>query len=293
LLIQVIGFFAVTRYRPVWYWDWAQLKPMLIYSFSQAASGWVYSIRNLLPAFLLLPLAGKEAVGYLNVANRFTTMLSFAQEAAGRLSIPAFARVRNDLRRLARAVSEAMQLQTLALGASFACFTLVAPIALPILLGSKWNSQIILITFIILAVRLLLSALFAIQGNALYVRGQNLLMLYANIAYIVLFVGLGYAALLLIPEQYRLYGYVIADLIAHVPTYCLKHWGMVRYIRRPDYRVTVVWTASMIGLLVAPLVSWWLYVPSLALLLLPASRQQLKGLLRELRQHKSSTAGTD
>lgn len=279
--IQFVFFFAATRYRPQWYWSYEQLKPMLSYSFTQALSGWIYSVRNLIPAVLLLPLAGKEAVGYLTLATRFLTMLGFAQEAAGRLSIPAFARVQDNLQQLARAVSEAMQLQTLALGIFLAAFTAIAPFVLPHLLGSKWDFHVISIVFILLSIRMLFSALFAIQGNALYVRKQNMLMLYANTAYIILFLTLGCTGVWLLPMKYKLYGYAVADFIAHLPTYWIKHWGMVRYIASPNYRVTVTWTASMLCMLVAPIVSWWLYVPAVVLLLLPSSREQLSRLYQE------------
>lgn len=281
-LLQFVGFFAAARYRPCWYWSWKRLRPMLAYSFSQAVSGWIYNLRYLMPAVLLLPLAGKEAVGYLTIATRFLSMLGFAQEAAGRLSIPAFARVQDDLQRLTRAVSEAMQLQTLTLGVFLASFTLFAPFVLPPLLGAKWDTQIIVITFILLGARMQLSALFAIQGNALYVRKQNLLMIYANVAYILLFVVLASAAVFLLPIEYKLYGYVVADFIAHLPTYWIKHWGMVRHIGRPDYRVTVIWTTAMLGLLLAPALSGWLYLPAILMLLLPSSRQQMVKLYREL-----------
>jgi PST family polysaccharide transporter len=293
LLVQGIGAFAVARYCPRWFWSWEQLKPMVAYSFSQAAAGWLYNIRNLLPAFLLLPLAGKEAVGYLNIVNRFATVLNFAQETAGRLAVPAFARVRNDLQRLTKAISDAMQIQIISLGITFAGFTLFAPFLLPHMLGEKWSVEIIMITFIILCTRMLLSANFGIIARALHVCGMNMTMIYANILYAISAATLCYTALHLVPQQYRLYSYLLADMFAHLPTYYLIHRGMTRYIGRPNYRVTAIWTAAMIGLTAAPVVSWWLYVPSLALLLLPASRQQLKVLLRELRQHKSSTAGPD
>jgi PST family polysaccharide transporter len=293
LLVQCIGAFAVARYCPRWFWNWEQLKLMVTYSFSQAAAGWLYYIRNLLPAFLLLPLAGKEAVGYLNIANRFATMLNFAQEAAGRLAVPTFARVRNDLQRLTRAISEAMQMQTLSVGVSFAGFTLFAPFLLPHMLGEKWSIKIIMMSFIIVCTHMLLAATFGIMARALHVCGMNLTMIYANIVYAIAAVILGYTVLHLVPQQYRLYSYLLTDMLAHLPNYWLIHMAVVRHIGRPDYRVTAIWTAAMIGLSAAPVVSWWLYVPSLALLLLPASRQQLKGLYRVLRQHRSNTAGTD
>lgn len=282
-LILPLGFFGATRYRPRWYWNRSALRDMLSYSFMQALGGWIYKITSLAPSMILLPLAGKEAVGYLSVANRFIQTISFAKGPAGRLSIPAFARVQDELPRLTRAVNEAMQLQTLALGVPIAVFTLVAPLILPLLLGARWDINILIMAFSITVSRILLSALFAIQGSALYVMKQNWLMLKANIAYGIAFVAVAYPATAFLPQEYKLFGYLMADLIAHFPTYWYKHWGMRQHIGRPSYGITMLWTGATFCVLFAPLAGWWLYLMAGVLMLNPLSLRELRALYRSLR----------
>jgi PST family polysaccharide transporter len=287
-LILPLGFFGATRYRPRWYWNRDALRDMLSYSFTQALGGWVYKITNLAPSMILLPLAGKEAVGYLSVANRFIQTISVAKGPAGRLSIPAFARVQDDLPRLTRAVNEAMQLQTLALGVPTAAFVIIAPIVLPMLLGARWDINILMMAFSITAARILLSALFAIQGSALYVKKQNWLMLKANIAYGVTFVVVAYPATAFLPQEYKLFGYLVADMIAHFPTYWYKHWGMRRYIGRPSYRITAIWTAATFCALFAPIIGEWLYLPAVVLMFNPLSLRELRALYRDMRAARAT-----
>ncbi|MCS6922997.1 MAG: oligosaccharide flippase family protein [Fimbriimonadales bacterium] len=285
-LILPLGFFAATRYLPRWYWKSDALRPMLAYGFAQALAGWLYNLRELAPSLILLPLAGKEATGYLAIANRFLTMLGFARDAAGRLSIPVFARVQQDATRLARAVSEAMQLQTLALGAPLAAFALVAPVILPYILGAQWDIRTILVVFAWAGARVLLSALFAIQGSALMVKGYNWLLLRANLAYAIIFVGLCYSVLPWLPQEHRLVGFLLADFTAHLPTYWYKHWGMARYVQRPAYREALLWTAAMLSALFAPLLSYWLYGVAAALLLNWFSLRRLRALFGSVRTHQ-------
>lgn len=282
-LILPLGFFGVTRYRPRWHWRQETLRPMLSYGFTQALSEWLYNLRELAPSLILLPLAGKEAVGYLAIGNRFLNMLGFVKDAAGRLSIPVFARVQHDRARLARAVSEAMELQTLTLGVLLAGFALTAPLILPTLLGAQWNMQAILMVLVWAGARLLLSALFAIQGSALVVKGYNRLLLRANLVYALLFVGLCYSVLPWLSPEYRLLGFLVADLVAHMPTYWYKHWGMTRFVQRADYRVAGMWAVAMLSALFAPLGSYWLYGFSAIMLLNPLSVQRLRALARSLR----------
>ncbi|MCS7209774.1 MAG: oligosaccharide flippase family protein [Fimbriimonadales bacterium] len=292
-LVLPLGFFGATRYRPRWQWDLQTLRPMLRYGFTQALSEWLYNLRELAPSVILLPLAGKEATGYLAIAIRFLTMLGFVREAAGRLALSVFARVQHDSARLARAVSEAMQLQTLALGASLSGFALAAPWVLPILLGAAWDVRAILTAFGWAGARVLLSALFAIQGSALIVKGYLWLMLRANLAYAVLFLGLCYGVLPWLPLEYRLVGFLIADFVAHLPTYWYKHWGMTRFVQRPDYGITVLWSVAMLCALFAPLLGYWLYGASALLLLNPLSVRRLRelaGSLRALRPNRAPRA---
>jgi len=277
-LVLPLGFFWMARYRPRWYWDTGELRGMLRYSFSQAASGWVYNLRNLAPSMVVLPLAGQEAVGYLALAQRFLNYVSFLKGPAGRLSIPLFARLQHDSPRLVRAVNEAMQLQTLALLPFFAGFAALAPYLLPYLLGAKWDTDMLLMVFTINGTRMLLSALFAIQGSALFVIKKNWLMFKANIAYALLFFPLAYIGMLLAPKEYRLFVFNLADLVAHFPTYWYKHWGMRQYLGRVDYRITSLWTVGGTAAIFAPWLGWWLYGVTIVLMAHPASFRQLREL---------------
>jgi O-antigen/teichoic acid export membrane protein len=291
-LMLTVGYFAATRYRPRWWWDWSRLKPMLSYSFMQAVPGWLYNLRETTPSILLMPLAGQAAVGYWAIANRFANLLGFAREAAGRLSIPAFARVQDDRARLTRAVSEAMQLQTLSLGVFFVAFALAAPFVLPALLGPRWSVTDVLAIFAIVALRLQLSSLFTIQGNALSVKGHNLILIYTNLIYILIFLGLGFIGLWLLPPAHRLLGYAVADLVAHLPTYWLRHRGMTRYIGRPDYRVSILWIGATACGLLAPLIHGGLLAVMVLLLLHPLSLRafrQLRSFKQPVDQSRSSS----
>ncbi|CUU37489.1 MAG: oligosaccharide flippase family protein [Armatimonadetes bacterium] len=277
-----IGFFWAARYRPRWYWNMGELRAMLEYSFSQAVSGWVYNLRNLSTSMIVLPFAGQEAVGYIALAQKFLNFVSFLKGPAGRLSIPAFARLQQDAARLTRAVSEAMQLQTLALLPFLAGFAAIAPFVLPHLLGAKWDVPTLLMVFSISGIRILLSALFAIQGSALFVIKKNWLMLKANIAYIVVFFPLTYVGMLVAPPEYRLFVFNIADLVAHFPTYWYKHYGVSRYLGRVDYRITSLWTLGGIAALLAPWLGWWLYGITLVLIGHPASVREIREVIRSI-----------
>ncbi|BCW96164.1 MAG: lipopolysaccharide biosynthesis protein [Fimbriimonadales bacterium] len=283
-LVTVAGFFTASRYRPRHYWNRAELRPMLRYGFSVALSDWVHQLQNLAPSMLLLPLAGSEAVGYVALARRFISMLTFVKETASRLSIPAFARIQDDTTRLLRAIQEVIQLQTLALGALFAAFAAAGLFILPYVLGERWNIPSLLMVFTLMGTRTLIGALFSIHASALMVRKQARLVLNANTVYIILLFLITYIGLVISPPEYRLLVFNCADLLAILPGCWMRHLGVLRHIGRVQYGVTLLWTGGMIAALLAPWLSWWLYLVAAGLLGQPASLRQMREILGMLAQ---------
>jgi O-antigen/teichoic acid export membrane protein len=289
--ISAAGLFAASRYRPRRYWNTAELRPMLRYGFSVALADWIYKAQSLTPSLLLLPMAGSEAVGYVALATRFLSMLTFVKGVTSRLSVPAFARIQHDAEKLLNAIREVMQLQTLALGTLFALFAAVAPFVLPYLLGQRWDISLLLMVFTLAGVRTLLGALFSIQTSALLVKKQTTLILKANTIYAVLLVSLTYIGLIIAPQEYKLLAFNCADLIAILPGYWMRHAGVRRHIGRLGYGATVLWTGGLTAALAAPWLGWWLYLIAAALLGQPASLQQMRELYRAIRETRRKPLG--
>jgi O-antigen/teichoic acid export membrane protein len=293
--VSAVGFFMASRYRPRRYWNGAELRPMLRYGFSVALSDWIYRVQSLTPSLLLLPMAGSEAVGYVALATRFLSMLTFIKGITSRLSVPAFARIQHDTEKLLNAIREVMQLQTLALGTLFALFAAVAPFVLPSLLGQRWDISLLLMVFTLAGVRILLGALFSVQTSALLVKKQTTLILKTTTIYAVLLVSLTYIGLIIAPQEYKLLAFNCADLIAILPGYWVRHASMRRHIGRVRYGATPLWTGGLTAALAAPWLGWWLYGIAAVLLMHPSSLRQLRELYHSYRSilaQRSSKRGS-
>ncbi len=286
-LFQTVGYFMATRYIPRWYWQWEPLKPMLHFGFVFSLAGWVASVRNLVPAMLLLPYAGERAVGYVAMVERLLAPLSFPKEIASRLSLPVFARLQNDLKRLRNAMGEAIRLQTLAQGAVLAGFAFVGASLLPFLIGSRWDIPLLLQVFCISAARVLISGLFALQGSALAVKKLNWISLHGNIVFAILLLGGSYLAVTQLPAPYRLFGFLAADFVAFMAAYLYKNYFMARYIGRPTYGAAFLWTIAMLCAVCAPILSYWLYLPTAIFLLNPYSVREMRQIYLQMRKARS------
>jgi len=112
-------------------------------------------------------------------------------------------------------------------------------------------------------------------------------MLHANIAFAITFGLLATVLMIGLPPSYRLYGYLAAEFIAHLPNYLIIDRRIRQIIGSPDYRVVCLWIGAITCLLIAPLVSGWFYLMGLSLLLSPLSRRQIARHYDQLRRHRN------
>lgn len=274
--VQVAGYFTVARYRPRWYWRRADWKQMMHYSVSQSLSVWLYNLRDLAPSLILFPLAGERAMGYYSLASRLVSMLGFLYSTAGRIAFAAFARIQEDKVRFTRAIQEAIEYLVVLLGVVFGVFAAVVGWLAAVMLGPKWDSSLIQQLCIVMASRVLLSSVFGVQTQALYVIGQNWLRFKATLAYVISLMVISAVLIWAAPASLAPLMLIIADHVAHVPAYWYDLYGIRRYIGHIDYRLITLWLTAAHAALFAPLLGYWLYAIAGGLLLHPISVRRLR-----------------
>jgi O-antigen/teichoic acid export membrane protein len=282
--VQLVGSFLAARYRPCWYWNRHDWRQMMHYSVSQSLSIWLYNLRDLVPSLILFPLAGERAMGYYALANRLINMLGFLYSVSGRIAFAAFARLQENKERLTKAIQETIQYLILFLGFVLTVFAASVGWVASWVLGAKWDTSVIQQLCIVMASRVLLSSVFGVQTQALYVIGQNWLKFKANLAFAVSLIAASGVLVGVAPLAYAPLVFVLADHIAHIPTYWYDMYGVRKHIGRIDYRVILIWLAATQAAVFAPLVSNWLYLVTIGLLLHPASLISLRGVYKSLRR---------
>jgi PST family polysaccharide transporter len=282
--VQLVGSFLAARYRPCWYWNRHDWRQMMHYSVSKSLSTWLYNLRDLAPSLILFPLAGERAMGYYALANRLINMLGFLYSVSGRIAFAAFARLQENKERLTKAIQETIQYLILFLGFVLTVFAASVGWVASWVLGAKWDASVIQQLCIVMASRVLLSSVFGVQTQALYVIGQNWLKFKANLAFAVLLIAVSGVLVGVAPLAYAPLVFVLADHIAHIPTYWYDMYGVRKHIGRIDYRVILIWLAATQAAVFAPLVSNWLYLVTIGLLLHPASLISLRGVYKSLRR---------
>lgn len=290
LLVSVFGAFWGAQYRPQWYWNGAEQREMLRFSLAQATADWLYMAKNLTPAFILLPLGGKEAAGYFALANRLLEMLNFAQTAIRRVALPVYAHVQAEPAKLLRAIYLSALGQILTLGGTCLVFVLLAWYLLPPLFGAQWNIPTAVLTLAILASEQLLSAVFGAQAQALFAVRQPQVVARAAALFVPHLYLATALAVWVAPTGWSAIAYALAYYWAHLPNNLLLHRGVKRYIGQPLYGVSILWAMALSIALFAP-IAYYLPLIALGVFTLPASRRALQELIAELRATRQPQSG--
>src|SRR5208283_537261 len=77
--------FWAAKLKPGWHWDYNLIRRMLSYGLSYSSSIWVWQLRNLVNPLIVGRFAGAEAVGFVALAIRIVTLLSFAKAVTWRV----------------------------------------------------------------------------------------------------------------------------------------------------------------------------------------------------------------
>lgn len=290
LLVSALGAFWGARYRPRWYWSRQERGEMLRFSLAQATADWLYMAKNLAPAFILLPLGGKEATGYFALATRLMEMLNFAQASIQRVAVPVYAYVQQEPAKLLRALYLSALGQILTLGGTCIVFVLLAWYLLPPLFGAQWDIPTAILTLAILASEQLLTAIFSAQAQGLFTVRQPQVVARAAALFVPNLYLSTALAVWLAPAGWASVGFAVAYYWAHLPNNFFLHRGVRRHIGQPYYGVSILWALALSVALFAP-VAYYLPLLALSVFALPVSRRALQEILAELRAARQPKTG--
>lgn len=277
----LIMFFWVSRYKPRLCWQPKLIRQILGYSIGYSASFWVWQLRSLINPLIVGRFLGAEAVAYVALASRMVDLLGFVKSATYRLSIATLAKLQGDRVRLAKAITDGMSLQVLALIPFLVITGWLGIWFFPILFGIKWLPTMQIYPFI--AASLLANALFNMHSSALYALSRNWEIAIFHIVHIALF---GITSWVLIPNL-GIVGYGWAE-IATIASYLLIHVFLVRDIKSPNYQFAGL-LAITSGLALFPYqLGWWAVLPLFVVLLLPNTRQSLIVIWKSFRNLKNA-----
>lgn len=271
VLYHVLG-----KYTPNVGWDTAIARRMLAYTMSYSVADWLWQMRNLVNPMIVGHFLGAATVGQVAMCVRLVELLCFFKTIAWRLSVAVLAKIQDQPAKLVEAITQGMQLQTMAIGPIILVFGWIGGWILPMVFGPDWTPVMDIYPFV--ALSYLTNAQFNMHTSTLYMLGRIRDVSVFHIVHVGLF---GAVAAVTCPRLgFTGYGW---GEVAALLGYAVVHRSVGQLIGHPSYRVPVVWwTGLAIGLFWAQLGPWAFAAP-FAALLWPESLSRLHGFWVMLR----------
>lgn len=260
---------VAARVPPRFAFDRAVAAAMLRYAGCYSLANWIWQIRLLVAPLVVGPALGAAAVGLIGLAVGLLEVLCVLRVVVSRMAVAVMAKIQTDVEALRVAMTEGMELQTLALGAILVGFGWNGWLVIPRFFGTRWVG--VMEVYPYLALAYFTQATFTMHLSALALFRRNGRLALFNLSHVALFAG---AAAVLVPRC-GLVGYGYAEAVA-LPSYLLAHALLAPNMGRPHYLPTAFWWLGVaIGLFWRDLGVWAVAAPFAALLVPPSPRRLL------------------
>ncbi len=208
---QVFAFAAAwkaSNLRIGWRIDRRQMRSMISFGLGCTASLRAWQLRALVNPLLVGRFVGVEGVAFVGLALRIAEALGTFRLAAARMALAALARMQQDRKQFYALLQRATYWQVLTLGPLLCAFTIASPMIFRHIVGTRWLPSLRVFPFI--AAGVLINSIYNLQASALFVTGQQWIVMRAFVLHVAL---LASAAWILLPH-FGIIGYGWAELIA-------------------------------------------------------------------------------
>lgn len=276
-VVTCIAAHIAAKTIPRFAFDPATAKGMAHYASTFSLANWIWQLRMLVNPLIVGPALGAQAVGLIGMTIGLLEMLSIIKTIAWRLSVAILAKIQSDVGRLRTAVTEGMELQTLAIGTTLLGFGWTGHVIVPHLFGERWAGVMDIYPYI--ALGYFTNALFNMHSSVLSLLLRNGHVAVFHFVHIALF---GVTAWFLVPRL-GIQGYGYSELMA-LFSYGVIHFYAAKAIGSPRYVPTVLWwSAVALGLFWREIGLWTIVLPFIALAV-PPSPQRLMFYFRKVRE---------
>jgi O-antigen/teichoic acid export membrane protein len=227
-IVLAMLLYTVAAYRPRLVRNAAVAREMVGWGLKYSAANWIMQARSLVNPLIVGEMYGVAVVGYVGLAERMVSALCFFGAAAWRLSMVVLAKMNSDRKRIARAVSEGMELQVLSRAPLLIAGSIALAYLLVPLFGPRWRPVVDIYPFI--AAAALFHGLFILHESALFAVGDTRAVAAFHAVHVVVFA----LAVLLLTRRMGWLGYGWAEF-AVAPAYAMLHRSMITRIGSVDY----------------------------------------------------------
>jgi O-antigen/teichoic acid export membrane protein len=227
-------------------------REMTTYGLGLTASLRTWQLRGLVNPLLVGRFVGAEGVAFVALAIRIAESLGTFRQAAGRMAIAALARLQSNRDQFGKLLQQAVYLQVITLAPLLCAFSLLGPLIVPRLLGSRWSPSLAIFPFV--AAGVLVNSVYNLQASALFVVGRQWVVTQAFAGHVALLATITF----LVVPRCGIVGYGWAELVACCP-YIAIHNALRRRVR-VSYRQILPWLVGFALIVCSFSIAHWVRV---------------------------------
>ncbi|GIV05860.1 MAG: hypothetical protein KatS3mg016_1435 [Fimbriimonadales bacterium] len=266
-VVQSLGYLWLSRIDFSPKYDKDMLTSILKNSIKMGISLWIYELRLLLPALVLLPWAGERAVGHYSLATRLVNSLGFIRDAVWRVSVPIFAKFHNNTPQLIQSAQVSSIVQIVSQSFAFFIIILLGDSVLPLILGKQWNINEIIFVFIIWAICMNLFVIYETKKQILFVKNIYKLSILSSTFYISSSYLFSFLTSRFIGNN-QLEIFVLIVTASYIPYFLVLHLGFRRFVGNLEPEPLVTLNILFASLFLSHLLGAWVLLAN-AILIIP------------------------
>jgi O-antigen/teichoic acid export membrane protein len=174
----------ICRYWPGVHFEWSIARRLLAFGVAYQISNIATTLRDgVVPIFGGIA-GGVSAIGYLQFGLRISQLTSSVDEIVARVAFPAFSRIKGDVARTGRVLSDMVTFVALLIAAPQAWLVATSPTLVPIVFGDRWAASIPVLQLMCLGVMAAVPS--RIAGSVVFGQGRATAGMTASLATIAL-----------------------------------------------------------------------------------------------------------
>nr|WP_269204625.1 lipopolysaccharide biosynthesis protein [Motilibacter deserti] len=139
----VVLVWAVSSWRPSWCFDWAIAKQLVSFGKHVLGGGVIIYVTTNMDNIFVSRVEGPAALGLYGLAYSLANLpATHIADVIGRVLLPSFVQMNDDLARLRRNYVRSLKLITLVVSPVVAGLAATSPVLVPVLLGPKWEPMV-------------------------------------------------------------------------------------------------------------------------------------------------------
>lgn len=144
VIVDTLILSIIVSWRPIWYFSWTRVKPMLVFGANLVAAGLVDTIYNKLRSFVIGNKYSPADLGYYDQGDKFPALLMVTiNSSLNTVLFPVLSKLQGDKKEMMQACQRSIKTSTFILFPALAILALISDDLISLLLTDKWQPSVI------------------------------------------------------------------------------------------------------------------------------------------------------